>query len=303
MRRSLRGTWLVLTFWAACLVLGWLIAELYVAAVRPLVAIVRFEGLIDTASAGQMFRILEAARTDQRIAALVLELDSYGGDARSSEGLYHVLLRLRQEKPLVVVVVGAATSGGYHMAVAGNKIYAPAVSEIGNVGARSGRPWDPSISPDWLSTGPFKLDGGSRFDNIRQLDLVKEAFVSHVVYQRSLSPYNPLRVDAKTLAEAHVYMGSEALALGLIDAPGGLSDAIQAAAELAGLDSYRTVQLLDYLGMSFTPSSYYSVPQLVRSALPGTVFLLDSRIALGDVPSVFTSRNALPWDRPTGGRR
>lgn len=303
MRRGWRETLLALALWAACLVLGWLIADLYLAGARPLVAIVRFEGLIDAASAGQMSKILEAARTDPRIAALVLEMDSYGGDARNSEGLYHVLLRLRQEKPLVVIVSGAATSGGYHMAVAANKIYAPAVSEIGNIGARSGRPWDPSISPDWLSTGPFKLDGGSRFDNIRQLDLVKEAFVSHVVYQRSLSPYNPLRVDAKTLAEAHVYMGSEALALGLIDAPGGLSDAVQAAAELAGLDSYQTVQLVDYLGMHFTPSSYYSVPQLVRSALPGTVFMLDSRIALGETPSVLSSKHQLPWDRSTGDRR
>jgi protease-4 len=205
------------------------------------------------------------------------------------------VLSLRQQKPLVVAIAGAATSGGYHMAVAGNRIYAPAVAEVGNIGAISSRPWDPALSPDVLSTGPYKLSGGSRFDNIRQLELVRDSFLGNVVYQRSQSPYNPLKADAKTVAEARVYLGSEALALGLVDAPGALSDGISAAAELAGITSYRVVQLTDYLGLTFQPTAYFKANSLFKAALPGTVFMLDSRIPLS---APLAENAATPGARP-----
>jgi len=288
-----RSTWWTIAFLIVCLAAGWVLADVY--APRPIIGVAHFEGLIDPASAQQMTRIVEGAREDARMAAVVLEIDSFGGDARSSELLYHTLLSLRQQKPLIVAIAGAATSGGYHMAIAGNKIYAPAVAEIGNIGAISSRPWDPALSPDVLSTGPYKLSGGSRFDNIRQLELVRDSFLGNVVYQRSQSPYNPLKADPKTVAEAHVYLGSEALALGLVDAPGGTSDAISAAAELAGITSYRVVQLTDYLGLTFQPSTYFKANSLFKAALPGTVFLLDSRIPLS---APFAENAAIPGAQP-----
>jgi protease-4 len=209
---------------------------------------------------------------------VVLEISSPGGDAGSSEKLYHAMLQLRQQKPLVVAIDGTATSGGYYMAVAGNKIYATASSDVGNVGVIIGRPFDPEILPGLLTTGPFKLSGGSRFDNVYRLELVKEAFVGSVVHQRSHSPYNPLQVDARTVAEAHLYVGSEALAVGLIDAHGSHSDAILDVAELAGVKKYQVLELTDYLGLPFEPS--LEVRSMLDAALPGAVFLLDSRVPL-----------------------
>ncbi|NIO68782.1 MAG: hypothetical protein GTN71_07010, partial [Anaerolineae bacterium] len=232
---------------------------------------------------------------------------------------YHAMLQLRQQKPLVVAIDGIAASGGYYMAVAGNKIYAPASADVGNVGVRTGRPFDPGISPFELSTGPYKLSGGSRFDSIRQLELIKDAFVNSVVHQRGQSPYNPLQIDAHTVAEAHIYLGSEALAIGLIDAHGSRSDAILDAAEMAGVKKYQVVELTDYLGLPFEPS--FDVQSLVDDALPGTVFLLDSRIPLAGstqetlvrdplyplwgkspVPGRSRSDTLLPFNR-TGGSR
>ncbi len=263
-------------FLVACLIAGLGLAESY--APEPVIGVVRFEGLIDTASARQMGTILDAARRDDRVLGVVLEISSPGGDAGSSEKLYHAMLQLRQQKPLVVAIDGTATSGGYYMAVAGNKIYATASSDVGNVGVIIGRPFDPEILPGLLTTGPFKLSGGSRFDNVYRLELVKEAFVGSVVHQRSHSPYNPLQVDARTVAEAHLYVGSEALAVGLIDAHGSRSDAILDVAELAGVKKYQVLELTDYLGLPFEPS--LEVRSLLDAALPGAVFLLDSRVPL-----------------------
>ncbi len=115
----------------------------------------------------------------------------------AARALFYTLLQLRQAKPLVIVVDGLAASGGYYMAAAGNRIFAPASSYVGNIGTRGGRPTDPSIAADELSSGPYKLEGGSRFDQIHQLDLVAGAFVNNVVAQRTQSAVNPLKAESR----------------------------------------------------------------------------------------------------------
>ena len=159
---------------------------------------------------------------------------------------------------------------------------------------RGGRPSDPSIAPDELSSGPYKLEGGSRFDRVHQLDLVAQAFIQNVAGQRAASPVNPLKLSVEELGEARIYLGSEALALGLIDGEGGRADGIQAAAELAGLTDYQVVDLPAYLGLlppeggdaaalqigTSAIVSRRSAQELVAQAPPGTIYMLDSRIAL-----------------------
>lgn len=295
MQTKLWGIVATLVFLLVCLAAGLILLEFY--APKPIIGVVRFEGVINTTSAQQVGAILDAASQEDRVLGVVMEISSPGGDASSSEKLYHAILQLRQKKPLVVAIDGIAASGGYYVAVAGDKIYATASAEVGNVGARSFRPFDPGISPFELSSGPYKLSGGSRFDRVRQLELVKEAFVSSVVHQRSQSPTNPLVVDARTVAEAHIYLGSEALAIGLIDAHGSRSDAILDVAEMVGVEEYRVVELSDYLGLSFETDS--DVGALIDGAWPGTVFLLDSRIPLdGSAEDGLATRGLYPpWGR------
>lgn len=267
------------------------------------IGVVRFEGEIDFQSANEIITLLEAARQDESVAAVVLELLSPGGYATSSESIYYTLLKLREAKPLVVVIDGMAASGGYYMAAAANRILAPTSAYIGNVGTRGGRPTDPSIAPDELSSGPYKLEGGSRFDQIHQLDLVAQSFIRNVAGQRAASPVNPLTLSLEELGEARLYLGSEALALGLIDGEGGRGDGIQTAAELAGLADYEVVDLPLYLGLlpatqeeagegAAGPASAgggmraggviarRGVQALVAQAPAGTIYMLDSRIAL-----------------------
>ena len=59
----------------------------------------------------------------------------------------------------------------------------------------------PCCTIDGEAFQPYKLEGGSRFDRIRQLQLVADAFVTHVVAQRSQSPVNPLQLTAHGVAE------------------------------------------------------------------------------------------------------
>jgi protease-4 len=264
---------------------------------RPTIGVVRFEGEIDFQSADQIITLLEAARRDENIAGVVLELLSPGGFATSSESIYYTLLKLREEKPLVVVIDGLAASGGYYMAAAGNRIIAPASAYVGNVGTRGGRPADPAIDPDELSSGPYKLEGGSRFDQIHQLDLVAQAFIQNVAAQRAASPVNPLKLSPEELGEARIYLGSEALALGLIDAEGGRANGVEAAAELAGLADYEVVDLPEYLNLSppLPPEDpEEALRAMVAQAPPGAIYMLDSRITLPNLGDT-----ALPGSLPS----
>ncbi len=268
-------------FLALCLLIGLALGQWL--APKPLIGLVRFAAAIDLDTADQLISVLEEARQDDRIGAVVLEVSSPGGLATSSESIYYTMLKLRSQKPLVVVVDGIAVSGGYYMAIAGNRIYAPASAYVGNVGTRGPKPDDPMLPAEEMSSGPFKLTGGSRFDRVHQLDMVKNAFVSNVVYQRQNADLNPLKIDAETVGEARIYLGSEGVALGLVDREGGRSDGIAGAAELSGLRRYRVVNLLDYLAARDAPLQRdyrEAVKVMVETAPPDAVFLLDSRIAL-----------------------
>jgi protease-4 len=287
----------------------------------PAIGLVRFDDAIDFTTANNLINLLEAARRDERVRGVVLELFSPGGLATSSESIYYTLLKLRQEKPLVVVIDGLAASGGYYMAAAGNRIFAPASAYVGNVGTRGGRPSDPAIAPEELSSGPYKLEGGSRFDQIHQLELVAQAFITNVATQRQASPVNPLKLTVEELGEARIYLGSEALALGLIDAEGGRADGIEAAATLAGLVDYDVVDLPAFLNLA--PPSQPEEPlaplapedpnatahnleqalqNLVATAPPGAIYMLDSRIRLPSRQSTLPAglppkRTGVPlWD-------
>ncbi|MCB0064258.1 MAG: S49 family peptidase, partial [Caldilineaceae bacterium] len=165
-------------FLIICLVIGLGIAQ-YVAP-QPVIGVIRFADIIYQDSANRLLQVIETAKNDSSVAAVVLEIDSPGGLATSSENLFYALLELREAKPLVVNIDSIAASGGYYMAIAANEIFAPPGSYIGNVGVRGPRPYDPYLDPSELSSGPYKLAGGSRFDQLQQFELLKAAFVGHV---------------------------------------------------------------------------------------------------------------------------
>ena len=120
-------------FWGLVpLVLGIVLAVLAVPV--PKVAVIRFEGIIWGGSVSYLGEMLDRALDDRSIRAVVLAIDSPGGDVAATEELYYRLLDLRLHKPLVVSIDYVAASGGYYMAAAGEYVYAKPTSLVGNVG-------------------------------------------------------------------------------------------------------------------------------------------------------------------------
>ena len=220
------------------LVLGVVIS--FLAIPRPNIAIITISGpVLNQAFTDAILDRLEYARADGNIKAVVLRIDSPGGGASSVEQVYLDLLRLRQEKPVVVSIGTIAASGGYYIAVASNFIYAEPTSQIGSIGAWVSLPETEELEEDVGTTGPFKATGGSRRKVIGHLEMVKREFIEAVVLQRG----DWLKLTEEELSRDEIYVGVEGLRYGLIDDIGTRTHAIEKAASLGGLRHYRIVDL------------------------------------------------------------
>lgn len=208
----------------------------------PQVGVIRFEDVIWSESAAELSVLLDRARDDPNIRAVVLKIDSPGGEVTATEELYYRLLELRQTKPLVITVDYLAASGGYYMAAAGDYIFAKPASTVGNIGVISFLPSGDEqrfADEDYVSTGPFKFSGGSRGDYMRQIELAKLGFLEAVFAQRG----GELYADRETLSRGEIFLGMQALKLGLIDELGANSEAAHKAANLAHLAHYQVVNV------------------------------------------------------------
>jgi protease-4 len=184
---------------------------------------------------------LNYAREDDSIKAVVIGLSTPGGGAASSERLYLETRKLREEKPVVLVMNGMVASGGYMMAMGVNHSFAQTSSLVGNVGViTTAGPLIPRPLPESIVvTGPQKLYGSSRRDWIGLADGLKDAFAQMVIRERG----ERLKITEAELTEGRLYVGVDAVRLGLVDEIGGNSDAMEKAAELAGISNYGTVDV------------------------------------------------------------
>ena len=214
----------------------------YVSPGRPNVGVITVPyTVISENSALVIGEYLDYARQDDSIKAVVIKLTSPGGGASASERLYAETRRLREEKPVVVVMSDLVASGGYMMSMGASYTYTQTSSLVGNVGVISfAGPLVPDL-PDETTvfSSPNKLDGGPRRDWIGMVDLLAEAFVQLVVTERG----DRLRMSREELSQARIYPGMAAVRLGLADEIGSDSDAVRKAAELAGISNYGFVDV------------------------------------------------------------
>lgn len=197
--------------------------------------------VINEESAFVMTSYLQYARSNDRIKGVVIALSSPGGGATSSERLYIETRRLREEKPVIIVMNGLVASGGFMMSMGASHTFVKSSSLVGNVGVVSGiGPALPDLPPESvIFTGPSKLTGSTRRDWIGVMDLLKQSFAQMVISERG----DKLLISYEELAEGRLYAGMEAVRLGLADEIGDDSAAIDKAASLAGISNYELVDI------------------------------------------------------------
>ncbi|MBI4451348.1 S49 family peptidase [Candidatus Woesearchaeota archaeon] len=214
------------------LVLGWLAFALLRGV--PSVVIIPVSGSIDTGTRESVEASLRSAGANSSIAAVVLVIDSAGGQAVESEELYYAILQLRGTKPVVAVANSVAASGAYYAALGANMLLVKPSTLVGSIGAVSILPERAVLPEESLVTGPFKRQDDPR-QEAAQVQQTVESFLNAVQAQRGAK----LKLNREELSRAQIYTGIEAVRLGLADAIGTEEDAINAAAALAGIAHYR----------------------------------------------------------------
>lgn len=185
---------------------------------------------------------LDHARRDRRIKAVVIRLSSPGGGAAASELLYLETRKLRNEKPVVIVMNGMVASGGYMIAMGASHTYTQPASLIGNIGVVSfAAPLIPPPPGEQIAfSGPHKLNGGAPRQWDAMLEQITASFAQMVITERGPR----LRLSPQELTQGRLYSGIDAVRLGLADSIGGDTDAFRKAAELAGISPrYRTINI------------------------------------------------------------
>ncbi len=206
---------------------------------RPVVGMIYLRDAIYSESAGDVISQFRYAYDQSGIQAVVLVVDSPGGTVADTESIYLELIRLRKRKPVVVAIESMAASGAYYLAVGADFIIAKPSSEVGNVGVRTVLPSSPTVFKDEVSTGPYKFYGGSRDETLRLLDPLKQSFYQAVKLGRGPA----LKTTPENILSGKLFIGSEALRFGLIDALGTQSEAIDKAASLAHVWNFETKDL------------------------------------------------------------
>lgn len=233
-------------------------------------------------STDQTMRALERAEKDRSLRAVVIRINSPGGSAAASQELYEQVLRLKSSGKKVVASFGdIATSGGYYVGVAADRIVANPSTITGSIGVIA---TVPNLQELYRKIGyqeqTFK--SGAHKDmfspnrpvtseerNIIQgiIDETFSQFVKAVAEGRNL----PLS-QVRSLADGRIFTGSQAKRLGLVDDLGGLQEAIRIAAKLADIKGepevieYRSSSFLNYLKAFSSWKDYLLFPYPLPSS-------------------------------------
>jgi protease-4 len=233
---------------------------------QPAVGVIRLYGDIYVDTADFVLAQIEAARRDPDIAAVVVQLDSPGGEVAASQQLYMELQALRREMPVVGSIDSMAASGAFYMAMSTDPIYAKPSSTVGNVGVWGYIPPDLGVNDVILASGPFKLTASNRDEFLRSIEAMKQEFLETVFSQRG----ERITISRVELSQGLAYTGRQAMGLGLIDHLGTESDAIRTAASQAGIAHYRVVDLPAQLIAELTADTYGEIKPWVGAADPLT---------------------------------
>ncbi len=237
---------------------------------KPAIGIVYAEGQIfdgmgedDNVYSANLVEVLQKARNDNNIKAVVLRVNSPGGSALASDVIWREVELLRQQKPVIVSMGSYAASGGYYISACADAIVSDKLTLTGSIGVfgmliegknllndKLGITTDvvkTNSSADFgeniLGLGVRKITDAERKALLRSVDKVYETFTSRVSNGRNLPMERVLDI-----AQGRVWSGTRAVELGLVDGNGGLREAIAVAADRAGIiDNFRVSEVLEEL--------------------------------------------------------
>ncbi len=238
------------------------------------------EGDDENIGSERISRAIRDARTDEKVKAIVLRVNSPGGSALASETILREMILAKAEKPIVVSMGDVAASGGYYIACHADTIVANPTTITGSIGVfgllmntQKLMKNKLGITIDTVRTNKY-ADMGSMFRSLtikerniiqKSVEDIYDTFITHVSEGRSMSKE---AVDA--IGQGRVWTGTDARDLGLVDVLGGFEDAIDLAANMANLENYR---------ISYLPKKIDPMEELIKDLTGGAkVSILENEL-------------------------
>lgn len=209
------------------------------------------EGDDETIGSERISRAIRKARTDDKVKAIVLRINSPGGSALASDVIWRETVLAKKSKPVIVSMGDLAASGGYYIACAADSIFAQPNTITGSIGVFGIIPNMQKffnnklgITFDGVKTGQYAdlgsisrpLTEGEKM--IIQLEVNKtyDTFTKKVADGRKKS-----QTYINSIGQGRVWSGTEALKIGLVDRLGSIDDAIASAAKKAKIKDFKIV--------------------------------------------------------------
>ncbi|HXX42680.1 MAG TPA: signal peptide peptidase SppA [Chthoniobacterales bacterium] len=224
------------------------------------IALITLRGLISSSIPGNvsdsmvedMRAALEQAREDRNVKAIVLEIDSPGGEVTASDEIYNAVVKARARKPVVVYMDSLAASGGYYVSCGGKFLMANETTITGSIGVIiQTLNYEQLFNKVGLASVVFKsgkfkdILNGARPMTPEERELIQsfvmqtyEKFLGIVARERGV-PADTLR---NGIADGRILSGKDALSHKLIDGLGQLDDAFKKAKELGNAPNAMVVK-------------------------------------------------------------
>ena len=195
-------------------------------------------------------KAFETLAKDDLIKAVVLRVDSPGGSALTSELLWQAIEKLKAKKPVIVSMGNVAASGGYYIAAGADQIFLDPLTVTGSIGvfatlpnvsgflaSKGIRAERVETHPNGLSYSFFSpITDNFRSQTEKGIEQTYVLFKDRIAQGRSLTAR-----EVETLAQGRVWSGKKAVENGLADQLGGIQDALNAAAQAAGIEEYNVM--------------------------------------------------------------
>jgi len=227
---------------------------------------------------------LRKAEQDERVAAVLLKIDSPGGTVTASDILYNEIRKFKERtrKKVVVAMMGLAASGGYYIALPADAIVAHPTTTTGSIGVIFLRPKVDGLMDKIgvqveISKSGRNKDMNSPFreslqEEKRMMDAqiheLGQRFLGLVKDHRKLPP-----ASLRAISTGRIFLAAEARQLGLVDRVGYLEDALSQARTLAGLPE--DARIIVYRRTEYPDDTLYNTASTATSAGSGKIVLID----------------------------
>ncbi|MCP4537031.1 MAG: signal peptide peptidase SppA [Chloroflexi bacterium] len=201
------------------------------------------------AGAETIVQTMRSAEIDARIAAVILHVETPGGSAIASDLIWREVRRLRERKPVVVLMGGQAASGGYYVSAPASRIVARPTTLTGSIGIYSGK-FALADLYDKLGIGRQAVQRGAMaglysettsFSEEERERVRRDLGTSYALFKTRVAQGREMTEEqVEDVARGRVWTGAQAREIGLVDELGDLQTAMTIAKELAGLDPEQT---------------------------------------------------------------